>query len=93
LAAVFLRVPIAIFVGLLPITLAGIGTRDGALVALIAPHAVAALVGLFSTLRYVVMALLGVPAIVLLGPRLTSALRSARRGSAAGVARGTEDGG
>ncbi len=77
-AAVFLCVPIAIFVGLLPITLAGIGTRDGVLIALIAPHAVAALVGLFCTLRYVVMALLGVPAILLLGPRLTGALRSAR---------------
>lgn len=91
-AAIFLRVPIAIFVGLLPITLAGIGTRDGALIALIAPHAVAALVGLFCTLRYVVMALLGVPAIVLLGPRLTGALRSARRGNAADVVHRREEG-
>ena len=77
-AAVFLRVPIAIFIGLLPITLAGIGTRDGALVLLIAPQAVAALVGLFCTLRYVVMAVLGVPAILSLGPTLMNTLRAAR---------------
>jgi hypothetical protein len=78
-AAIFLRVPIAIFIGLVPVTLAGIGTRDGALVALIAPQAVAALVGLFCTLRYVAMALLGLPAILTLGPTLTGALRSARQ--------------
>jgi uncharacterized membrane protein YuzA (DUF378 family) len=76
---IFMRVPIAIFIGLLPVTLAGIGTRDGALVMLIKPEAIALLVGLFSTLRYVVMAVLGVPAIMSLGPRLTRALEKARR--------------
>ena len=83
-AAIFMRVPMAIFIGLLPLTLAGIGTRDGALILLIGPKPVAALVGIFCTLRYVVMALLGVPAILSLGPRLTNALRSARRRKATG---------
>ncbi|MBN1918648.1 MAG: flippase-like domain-containing protein [Verrucomicrobia bacterium] len=78
-AEIFMRVPMAIFIGLLPLTLAGIGTRDGVLVMLIEPHEVAALVGLFCTLRYVVMAVLGVPAIVSLGPHLTRALERARR--------------
>jgi hypothetical protein len=92
-AAIFLRVPTAIFIGLLPITLAGIGTRDGALIVLIEPQPVAALVGLFCTLRYVVMALLGVPAIISLGPTLTSALRSARRRKATKGQAGTEPAG
>jgi len=81
-AAFFLRVPVAIFIGLLPVTVAGIGTRDGALFVLLAAlgveTAVIALVGLFCILRYVVMALLGLPAILSLGPMLTRALRTAR---------------
>lgn len=77
-AEIFMRVPMAIFIGLLPLTLAGIGTRDGALALLIEPKPVALLVGLFCTLRYIVVAVLGVPAVLSLGPRLTSALRAAR---------------
>ncbi|MHA1572369.1 MAG: lysylphosphatidylglycerol synthase domain-containing protein, partial [Alphaproteobacteria bacterium] len=79
LAAVFMRVPVAIFIGLVPVTVAGIGTRDGALFALLAawePTAVIALVGLFCILRYVVMALAGLPVIISLGPTLTNSLRS-----------------
>jgi uncharacterized protein (TIRG00374 family) len=78
-ASVFMHVSIAIFIGLLPVTMAGIGTRDFALVELklIEPATVAGLVGAFCTLRYVVMAVLGVPAIWLLGPKLTKALRKA----------------
>jgi hypothetical protein len=77
--AIWSRVPIAIFVGLLPVTLAGIGTRDGALFLIMAPwdpRPVIAWLGLFCTLRYVVMALLGVPAIMSLGSVLTASLRA-----------------
>jgi len=77
--AIWSRVPIGIFVGLLPITLAGIGTRDGALFLMMAPwdpRPVIAWLGLFCTLRYVVMALLGVPAIMGLGSVLTASLRA-----------------
>lgn len=56
--------PLAIFIGLLPFTFAGIGTRDAALIFFfqpwIAPPAAAAL-GLFCTLRYVIPALGGLP--------------------------------
>lgn len=57
--------PIAIFVGLLPITVGGMGTRDAALVALLAPTVAApqALsVGLlYSFFGYWLLALLGLP--------------------------------
>ena len=80
-ATIFTRVPMAIFIGLVPVTVAGIGTRDGALLLLLSPwdpKPVVALVGLFCTLRYVVMAVLGVPAILSLGPTLMNTLRAAR---------------
>ena len=83
-AAVWSRVPMGIFIGLLPLTVAGIGTRDAAFFVLMAPwdsRAVIAWLGLFCTLRYVVMTLLGVPAIVSLGSGFTAALR--RRAHAA----------
>jgi len=79
------RVPIAIFIGLLPVTVAGIGTRDVALMVLLTPwdaEAVLVWLGLFCTFRYVVMALLGVPAVVGLGG--AEAIRAA--GGEAGVA-------
>ncbi len=78
-AAIWCRVPIGLFVGLLPVTLAGIGTRDGAFFLLMAPwdpRPVIAWLGLFCTLRYVVMALLGVPAIMGLGSVLTAVFRA-----------------
>lgn len=77
--AIWSRVPIGIFVGLLPVTLAGIGTRDGAFFLMMAPwdqRPVIAWLGLFCTLRYVVMALLGVPAVMGLGSVLTASLRA-----------------
>jgi len=58
------RVPMAIFVGLLPVSFAGVGTRDAAMVYLLAGplgESTALVLGLFATLRYVVVALAGVP--------------------------------
>ena len=57
-------IPLAIFVGLLPITIGGMGTRDSALIFLFAPYAGAAVmagVGLLCSMRYWLDSLLGVP--------------------------------
>jgi uncharacterized membrane protein YbhN (UPF0104 family) len=57
-------VPVAIVAGLLPFTVAGVGTRDAALVAVLAGHLAptsAAALGVLTTLRYVVPAVLGLP--------------------------------
>ena len=54
----------AIFVGLLPFTFAGVGTRDAAMLYLLGPlvgKGPALALGVFATLRYVVVALAGVP--------------------------------
>jgi uncharacterized protein (TIRG00374 family) len=56
-------IPLAIFVGLVPISLAGFGTRDAALVALlpaIAPSAVLA-AAFYVNLRYILPAIAGLP--------------------------------
>lgn len=56
--------PLSIFVGLLPFTIAGIGTRDSAMIQLFlgyAPKEVLAGVGLLITLRYLVPAACGLP--------------------------------
>lgn len=61
---VWSRVPMALFVGLLPVTFAGIGTRDAALVYFLAAAAgegPALALGVLGTLRYVVPALCGLP--------------------------------
>ncbi len=61
---VFRLVPLAILVGLIPLTLAGMGTRDSALIFLFKPYESAALVagvGLFASLRYFVPGFLGLP--------------------------------
>ena len=59
------RMPIAIFAGLLPLTVAGVGTRDWAIVAIFGgpgtDAATLAAVGLLVSLRYVVPALAGLP--------------------------------
>lgn len=58
------RVPMAIFVGLLPVTFAGMGTRDAAMVFLLksrVPEPIGAALGVFATLRYVATALAGLP--------------------------------
>jgi uncharacterized membrane protein YbhN (UPF0104 family) len=57
-------VPLAIVAGLLPLTVAGVGTRDAALVAVLAgylPATTAAALGVLTTLRYVLPALFGLP--------------------------------
>jgi uncharacterized membrane protein YbhN (UPF0104 family) len=57
-------IPLSVFVGLLPITIGGMGTRDSALIVLFAPYAGATLmagVGLLCSLRYWVDTLLGIP--------------------------------
>ncbi len=63
-AHVFGLVPMAIFVGMIPMTVAGIGSRDAAMIVLFAPYAPAgqmAFIGLFATLRYLVPGILGLP--------------------------------
>jgi len=71
--------PLAILAGLLPLTFAGIGTRDAALIFFFAPYMaapVAAALGLLCTLRYVLPAIAGLP---FLGAYM-GALRGERRG-------------
>lgn len=56
--------PLAIFVGLLPLSLFGIGTRDWAIITLFSayhPPAVLAGVGMYVSLRYLIPALAGLP--------------------------------
>ena len=55
---------LAIFIGLLPFTLAGIGTRDAAIIFFYQPYIgvpTAAALGLLCTLRYFLPALIGLP--------------------------------
>ncbi|MEZ5647523.1 MAG: lysylphosphatidylglycerol synthase transmembrane domain-containing protein [Alphaproteobacteria bacterium] len=56
--------PLVILAGLLPFTLAGVGTRDAAIIFLYAPYmppAVAAGLGILCTMRYVIPAIMGIP--------------------------------
>lgn len=56
--------PLALLAGLLPLTFAGVGTRDAALIALFQPYfdaPTAAALGLLCTLRYLLLALGGLP--------------------------------
>jgi hypothetical protein len=62
--AIIAYVPISIFIGLLPITIGGVGTRDAALIHLFAPYASPAMmagIGLLCSLRYVLDSLIGLP--------------------------------
>ncbi len=57
----------AIFIGLLPVTFAGVGTRDAAMLYFLGPatgKGVALALGVFATLRYVLAGLAGLPFIV-----------------------------
>jgi len=66
-ALLWSRVPMAIFIGLLPVTFAGVGTRDAAMLYFLGPatgKGVALALGVFATLRYVLAALAGLPFIV-----------------------------
>lgn len=56
--------PLAILAGLLPLTFAGIGTRDVALISLYLPYfdkSTGAALGILCTMRYIIPALLGLP--------------------------------
>lgn len=64
LRAILAYVPISIFIGLLPITIGGMGTRDSALILLFAPYdgpALMAGVGILCSLRYWLDSLVGLP--------------------------------
>ncbi len=69
------RLPIAIFVGLLPVSFCGIGTRDAALVWLfadVAPASAMAAVGLLTALRYLAPGALGIAVLAADRPRVAS---------------------
>jgi uncharacterized protein (TIRG00374 family) len=77
-ALLWSRVLTAILVGLLPVTFAGIGTRDAAMLYFlghITGNGVALALGLFATLRYIVVGLAGLPFIARLHVNVSS-LRS-----------------
>jgi uncharacterized protein (TIRG00374 family) len=64
IGSIYTLVPIAIFAGLVPFTVAGIGTRDAALLALFSgmeTPSVLIAIGALSSLRYFVPSLLGLP--------------------------------
>lgn len=64
LAPVLAYVPLSIFVGLIPVTVAGMGTRDSALIFLFSSYAdpaVMAGIGLLCSLRYWIDTLVGIP--------------------------------
>jgi uncharacterized protein (TIRG00374 family) len=75
---VFAYVPLSIFVGLIPISFGGIGTRDAALIYLFSPYespSVMAGVGILCSLRYFIPALFGLPFLNELGFSLTEIKR------------------
>jgi uncharacterized membrane protein YbhN (UPF0104 family) len=64
IGSIYTLIPIAIFAGLAPFTVAGIGTRDAALLAIFSgmeTTAVLLAVGALSSLRYFIPSLLGLP--------------------------------
>jgi hypothetical protein len=71
------RVPAAIFAGLAPLTLCGIGTRDGALIWLfsdVAPAGTMAAVGLLTATRYLVPGAVGIAMIGAHAPKPQAAI-------------------
>jgi len=67
--------PLAILVGLLPVTIAGIGTRDAAFIILFrnfVDPSISAIVGLLCTIRYAVYAIAGLPFIINMRPFVTT---------------------
>ncbi|MDK2972525.1 MAG: glycosyltransferase 2 family protein [Candidatus Sumerlaeota bacterium] len=78
---VMARMPIAIFAGLMPLSIAGVGVRDWAIVAIFAsagnPRAALVAAGLLVSLRYVVPAIGGLPYI---GGYLTMARQAKEAG-------------
>ena len=81
--AVLIRVPVVIVAGLVPLTFAGVGTRDAAIVTLCAPllgAESAAALGILFWLRYLVPGLIGLP----LMPRYANTVRAHLRARARG---------
>lgn len=79
-AANLVLAPLALLIGMVPVTVAGIGTRDAALIYLYAPYfpaAVGAALGLLVTLRTVLPALAGLPFL----SRYLAAVRARQRRS------------
>jgi uncharacterized protein (TIRG00374 family) len=79
-ALLWSRVPMAILIGILPITFAGIGTRDAAMLYFLAPvtgNGVALALGVFATFRYIVVAAVGLPFVLRL-PLDISRLQASR---------------
>jgi uncharacterized protein (TIRG00374 family) len=79
-AMLWSRVPMAILIGLLPVTFAGIGTRDAAMLYFLGPiigTGAALALGIFATFRYIAVAAAGLPFIVRL-PIDLSSLRAQR---------------
>jgi len=62
--SVFALVPIAILIGMIPVTFAGMGTRDSAMILLFPgiPAPLVLGVGFLMTLRYIISAIAGLPA-------------------------------
>lgn len=61
---IFAFIPVGILVGLLPFTVAGVGTRDAAFLYLFSSHETSSrivLLGLFATIRYLVPGIAGIP--------------------------------
>jgi uncharacterized membrane protein YbhN (UPF0104 family) len=93
-ALVWSRVPMAILVGLLPVTFAGIGTRDAAFVHFLGAAAgkgPALALGVLGTLRYAVPALAGLPFLAAHGgvERARAALAARRARAREGAATGS----
>jgi uncharacterized membrane protein YbhN (UPF0104 family) len=64
---IFARIPLAIYAGLLPLTIAGVGVRDFVIIQLFQHqvlYEICVLVGLFATFRYVLPGLLGLPVLL-----------------------------
>ncbi len=62
--AIFGLMPIALVIGMIPVTIAGMGTRDSAIIMLFsgfAPSAAMLSVSFFCTVRYIIPALFGLP--------------------------------
>lgn len=82
------RVPLALFAGLLPFTVAGIGTRDSALVVLFldtAPPAAVAVVGMLTALRYLIPGVAGLPVLAMYLTRQGRTSRPCHPGQAVSV--------
>ncbi len=84
---VIAMMPVVIVAGLLPLTFAGIGTRDAAIVALLGPMiggAAAAATGVLFWLRYLVPGLIGLPFMSGYGAGLRRHLEAAQKENANG---------